>query len=463
MIDVVFSSLEFLAGFLPVFLVLYFCTPSGYRNITLLVGSILFYAYGEPVYVFLLAGSVLVNYLAGKHLAADEGTDGKKKKLQGKRRLLYGVTAAADILVLCFFKWMPQTGLFTGVTVLPMGISFYTFQILSYLTDVYRGEIPPEKSFVRLSAYIVMFPQLVAGPIVNYSEVSEDLKKRSHSLRDVDCGLKVFVAGLALKVLLADRLSLIWNQIQVVGFESISTPYAWLGAVAYSIQIYFDFYGYSLMAVGLGRILGFSLPQNFDQPYMARSIREFYRRWHMTLGRWFQKYVYIPMGGSRRGMLCTVRNLFVVWVLTSFWHGGSLHFLAWGMSLFLCIVLERLLDRKNLLSKSRVLSRCYVWFVIPLTWMCFAISDFHELGIYFGRLFGVVGGVSVNPADVLRVLAECGGTLLLGILLCTPLPKKLFERFKDHPLGMLLLAVLFWLCVDQLRQNGNNPFLYFRF
>lgn len=460
MIDVIFNSVEFLLGFLPVFLVLYCATPAKYRNITLLVGSILFYAFGEPVYVFLLAGSVLLNYWVGRHLAIEKTTTKKNEK---KRRLLYGVMAVADVLVLCFFKWIPQTGLIVGVTGLPLGVSFYTFQILSYLTDVYRREIPPERSFVRLSTYIVMFPQLVAGPIVNYSEVSEDLKERRMSLENVDQGLKLFVAGLALKVLLADRLSLLWNQIRTVGVQSISTPYAWMGAVGYSLQLYFDFYGYSLMAVGLGRMLGFSLPENFDLPYMAKSIREFYRRWHITLGRWFQKYVYIPMGGSRGGALRTIFNLFVVWVLTSFWHGGGLHFLAWGMSLWFFIVLERLLDRKGFLEKSRVLSHCYVLLVIPLTWMCFAIPDFGELGIYFGRMFGFVEGVHVNPTDYVRALQDCGLVMAAGILLCTPISKRLYGRFKDTGAGMFALAVLFWLCVDQIRQNGNNPFLYFRF
>ena len=249
MINVIFNSVEFLLGFLPVFLVLYCATPAKYRNITLLVGSILFYAFGEPVYVFLLAGSVFLNYWVGRRLVTEKTTTKKSEK---KRRLLYGAMAAADVLVLCFFKWIPQTGFMAGVTGLPLGISFYTFQILSYLTDVYRGEIPPERSFVRLSTYIVMFPQLVAGPIVNYSEVSDDLKERRMSFENVDQGLKLFVAGMALKVLLADRLSLLWNQIRTVGVQSISTPYAWMGAVGYSLQLYFDFYGYSLMAVGLG-------------------------------------------------------------------------------------------------------------------------------------------------------------------------------------------------------------------
>lgn len=453
----VFNSIEFLLYFLPAFTLIYYLTPVRYRNITLLAGSIFFYAYGEPVYVLLLMGSVLVNFAVGKYLSIE------RKKNSSRRRLLFWVTAGADVFVLCFFKCVPQTGWLSGSVGLPLGISFYTFQILSYLADVYRGEIYAEKSLLRLGTYIAMFPQLVAGPIVNYSEVSEDLQSRSYRLAYVDEGLKIFVAGLSLKVLLADRLSVLWHQIQTVGFISISTPYAWLGAIGYSMQIYFDFYGYSLMAVGLGRMLGFHLPENFNMPYMAKSVREFYRRWHMTLGRWFAKYVYIPLGGSRRGMFRTVVNLFIVWMLTSFWHGGGLHFFAWGMSLWLLIVMERLFDRKGLLAKSRVLSHCYVLFVIPLTWMCFAIPDFGDLGIYFGRLFGFVQGINVNKADVTGALADYGVFLALGILLCTPLPKKLFEKWKDNVAGMFLLAVLFWMCVGRIMAEGNNPFMYFRF
>lgn len=445
----VFNSVEFLLGFLPIFLLLYYLTPVRFRNITLLVGSVVFYTYGEPRYIFLLMGSVAVNFILGRYLYG--------------RRWLFILAAAVNVLMLFFFKCMPLTEGFADKGGLPLGISFYTFQTISYLTDVYRGEIACERSIVRFGTYISMFPQLVAGPIVNYSEVSDDLKARTYRLSYVDAGLKIFVAGLVLKVLLADRLAILWHEIQTVGAVSISTPLAWMGAFGYSLQIYFDFYGYSLMAVGLGKMLGFSLPENFDLPYMSKSVREFYRKWHMTLGRWFKKYVYFPLGGSRKGTLRTCFNLFIVWALTSFWHGSSLNYFAWGMSLWLFIVLERLLDRRGFLEKSRVLSHCYVLFVIPLTWMCFAIPDFKELLTYFGRMFGVVQGVNVNGADAARAFYNYGVLFGVGILLCTPLPKKLFLKWKDSFAGMFILAVLFWMCVEQIMKMGDNPFMYFRF
>ena len=244
---------------------------------------------------------------------------------------------------------------------------------------------------------------------------------------------------------------------------SISTPLAWLGAFSYSMQLYFDFYGYSLMAVGLGRMLGFKLPQNFNMPYMAKSIREFYRRWHMTLGRWFQKYIYIPLGGSRRGLAVTLRNLLIVWLLTSFWHGAGAHFFFWGLGLCLFIMLERIMDMGGVLDRSKVFGHLYVLFVVPLTWVCFAIPDLGDLRTYFGRLFGFVAGVNVKAGDFLQALQNYGLYLLVGVLLCTPLPKKLFERFKNNFFGMVILAILFWMCVDRIYSAGNNPFMYLRF
>lgn len=453
----VFNSVEFLLGFLPVFILLYYLTPVKYRNCTLLISSILFYAYGEPFYVFLLMASVLANFWAGKSLAIN------RQMNQNKRRAVYVLTVAADVMVLAFFKWASFLPWLPEDFGLPLGVSFYTFQILSYITDVYRGDIRAERSIVRLGTYISMFPQLVAGPIVNYSEVSADLRQRSYSLENVDKGLKNFVFGLSMKVLLADRLAILWNELQTVGFESISTPLSWLGAFSYSMQIYFDFYGYSLMAVGLGQMLGFSLPENFNMPYVAKSVREFYRRWHITLGRWFKNYVYIPLGGSKKGILRTIFNLFVVWVLTSFWHGGSINFLIWGLSLWLLIVLERIFDKKGYLSKSRVLSHAYVLFVIPLTWMCFAIPDLADLRTYFGRMFGFAMGINVNAADFTKTLSNYGMLLLTGIFMCTPIPKRLFERYKNGFAGMLILAALFWASVWRIMMEGNNPFMYFRF
>lgn len=454
-----FNSTEFLLGFLPVFILLYYVTQVKYRALILLAGSIFFYAYGEPVYVLLLIVSIALNYTAAK------GIGKKRKRNNWRRRRLYVCMIVLNVLVLAVFKWLPVLGSslpFADIG-MPLGISFYTFQILSYLTDVYRGEIAAETSFIKTAAYISMFPQLVSGPIVRYGDVSAALKSPKMNAEDFDRGLKTFVCGLALKVLLADRLAILWREIQTTGFISISTPLAWMGAFGFSLQIYFDFYGYSLMAMGLGRILGFSLPENFRMPYMADSVREFYRRWHMSLKNWFQQYIYIPLGGSRKGTRRTVLNLLAVWILTSLWHGGSLNFLLWGLSLWLFITLERTLFSKWRLGKYNIPGHLYVWFVIPLTWMCFAIADLRELGIYFGRMFGFIKGVSVYSGDFAKALGNYGIFFLIGLILCTPLPEKLYKKCRDSLPGMLLLALLFWLCIWRIQAEGNNPFMYLRF
>lgn len=423
------------------------------------MGSIIFYAYGEPFYVLLLIASIVLNFAAAKYI-------GKKKKRPNRRRkTLYVCMIVLNVLILSAFKWLPVYGSSLGLAGvgMPLGISFYTFQILSYLTDVYKGEIAAERSFIKTAAYISMFPQLTSGPIVRYEEISEAMRAPRMKVRNFDEGLKTFVCGLALKVLLADRLAILWREIQTTGFISISTPLAWLGAFGYSLQIYFDFYGYSLMAMGIGKILGFSLPENFRMPYMADSVREFYRRWHMSLKNWFQKYVYIPLGGSRNGKQRTVLNLLAVWVLTALWHGGSLNFLLWGLSLWFLIILERAFFSRCRLGKWKILGHLYVWFVIPLTWMCFAISNLRELGIYFGRMFGFVGGVSVYSGDFAKALSNYGIYFGIGLLLCIPPVEKLCKKCRDSLLGMILLALLFWLCIWRIQVEGNNPFMYRRF
>lgn len=480
----VFSGIEFLLGFLPVFLVIYYLTPVKYKNIIIFIGSLFFYAYGEPKYIFLLLLSMIVNYAFGRMIEPKYRASKKRKpkrqeiekfrKSEYKRKLCFIAIVVLNVAVLVLFKWTPD-----GLG-LPLGVSFYTFQVISYLVDVYRGEIKAERSFLKLGTYICMFPQLVAGPIVNYSEVSETLKKPVVSGKQFDCGLKTFVWGLVLKVLIADRLSLLWREIATIGYVSISTPVAWMGAFSYSMQIYFDFYGYSLMAIGLGRMLGYSLPINFDLPYMAKSIREFYRKWHMTLGRWFTKYVYIPMGGSRKGVVRTMCNLLVVWVLTSFWHGGSLNFLLWGMLLCLFIMAEKmigmLLKKQNKSAESNgrevpksvavlrnVLGHCYVLLVIPVTWMCFAIGKTTDLYHYLGRMFGFVEGLNVNPLMFAEKWSKYGILLLIAAFLCTPVAEKFFNKWRDRLPGMVVLTGLFWLCVWYLVTMGDNPFMYFRF
>lgn len=434
----------------------YYLTPAKAKNFVLLAGSLVFYTCGEPWYVLLLVMSVLLNFYSAKMI--------DRIKEQGDRRAVFLMTFFVDVGLLAFFKLSPFMQKWLGGEIaLPLGISFYTFQILSYLIDVYRREIPAEKSLISFATYAAMFPQISSGPIVYYSEISGALHGRRVTLKDLDNGLKTFVYGLGMKILVADRLAILWHELQTTGFVSISTPLAWLGAFSYSMQLYFDFYGYSLMAVGLGRMLGFKLPQNFNMPYMAKSIREFYRRWHMTLGRWFQKYIYIPLGGSRRGLAVTLRNLLIVWLLTSFWHGAGTHFFFWGLGLCLFIMLERIMDMGGVLDRSKVFGHLYVLFVVPLTWVCFAIPDLGDLRTYFGRLFGFVAGVNVKAGDFLQALQNYGLYLLVGVLLCTPLPKKLFERFKNNFFGMVILAILFWMCVDRIYSAGNNPFMYLRF
>lgn len=463
----VFSSVEFLLLFLPIFLILYRLSPDGMKNAVLLVGSLIFYAFGEPEYLALLMVSVLANYMVALHLGQGTRQRGKdkrqkKSKYEKRRKRLFVGALIANTGVLILFK----AG--TGELGLPLGISFYTFQILSYLIDVYNGEEKRETSFIRLATYITMFPQLISGPIVSYGEVRGSLRERKFTVEGLEDGLKVFTIGLASKVLLADRVGLLWREVQVTGFESISTPLAWLAAIAYSMKIYFDFYGYSLMAMGLGRMLGFELPENFRHPYMACSVRDFYRRWHITLGRWFRRYVYIPLGGNRRGELRTVCNLLVVWGLTAVWHGSTANFLIWGMLLWMLIVFERQLsalgaDRLVKKGPLRIVPHLYLLAVIPVTWVCFAVTDVSQLQIYLGRMFGVTEGIRVSAGDWMKALGNYWYLLGIGVFACTPLLQKCFDRWKNNFFCKLLLVALFWFCVWRLQVEGQNPFMYFTF
>ena len=465
--------------FLPIFLFLYFITPNKLKNVTLIIGSFLFYAACGLENMLLLSVTILFDYWAGRGIGAIDQLN-RKKERQGKwaGRLLFAAAAAANLAVLFWYKRAPGE-------LLPVGLSFYVFQSVSYLADVYRREIRAEVSFTRYAAYISMFPQLTSGPVVYYSEVEHDLANRRCSMKLADEGLKQFVIGLAFKVLLADQAALLWNDIQVRGFVSISTPLAWLGAYAYSMQLYFDFCGYSMMAVGLGKILGFRLPDNFNLPYAAGCIRDFYRRWHITLGRWFSKYVYIPLGGNRKGLARTLFHLLIVWLLTIAWHGSSWNFVIWGLILWFFISLEKIVaavrkrgkknkdgvqeshsDRKKGVVRrflAGCLSHLYVWLVIPISWVCFAIEDLDELVIYLGRMTGLTEGVNVNHGDFAGAVQDYGILLALCVLMCTPWAKKIYEKHKDGIVGMAVLAVLFWWCVYQILLKGNNPFMYLHF
>lgn len=437
----VFSSIEFLLYFLPIFILVYMIVPQKARNGVLVIGSMIFYAYGDLRWLGLLAVSAAGNFMAAR-------------VIRRKRGLIAAV--AVNIGVLILFKY------YQGGAMLPMGISFYTFQAVSYLVDVYRREVPAERKFVDFAAYIMMFPKLVMGPITDYRDVRRQLRRRSCNAESLQEGLKLFILGLCGKVLLADQLALLWQEVQVTGFESISTPLAWIAAVAYSLQLYFDFAGYSVMAMGLGHMLGFSLPENFRQPYMAKSVREFYRRWHMSLGDWFCKYVYIPLGGSRRGEGRTVCNLLIVWLLTSLWHGITGNFLIWGMGICLLIILERQAGR---LWKGKAPAICHLYLcaVIPVTWMCFAITDLGQLGIYLSRMFALGEGVAVHAGDWRNALSDYGLLLSAGVAASTPLVRWAYQKLEKHWFGMLLLAAGFWFCVHRIMLVGENPFMYRNF
>lgn len=449
----VFSSFEFLFRFLPFFFILYFITPTRFKNHILFAASIAFYTVGEAEYVLLLLACALVNYLFAR-LMYRNAVYGR-----GNRQKLWLILALGyDFGVLFFFKY-------SGLSVrLPLGISFYTFQIAAYIIDVYRGKVPVEKSFVKLGTYLTMFPQLVAGPIINYSEVRLALSERRVTLEQFEQGLKLLIVGLGAKVIIADRIGMLWNQIQTIGFASISTPLAWMGVFAYAVELYFDFAGYSMMARGLGSMLGFDIPINFRHPYLSKSVSEFWRRWHITLGKWFREYVYIPLGGNRKGTLHTFFNLTVVWALTALWHGADCNYLIWGASLLFFLTLEKLFLSKYL-ERSKVIGHLYVLFFVPLTWVAFAVSDVRQLGIYFMRLFPVYRSpeMVINQMDYVKYMQDYWPLFVLGMLFSTSIPAALYKMFEKKWIGNIAVLFIFALSMYYLTVSTNNPFMYFNF
>ena len=329
--------------------------------------------------------------------------------------------------------------------------------------DVYRGTVAPERSLLTFGTYLTMFPKLVSGPIASYTELQPEFGARDVSLRQAVDGLKLFVFGMALKVLLANQLGGLWRDVTTIGFESLSTPLAWMAAFAYSFQLYFDFWGYSLMAIGIGRMLGFHIPENFRCPYLALSMTEFWRRWHITLGTWFREYLYFPLGGSRCSRGRMIFNLLVVWLATGLWHGAHLNFLLWGLGLFAVLVVEKLW-LKQYLDRWPILGHLYMIVLIPVSWAVFSVSDFGQLGAYFGRLFPLFSRTAAAyPLDFLKYGKTYGVFLILGLLCSTSLPAYLYRRLKGTWVGAVILAVLFWLCLYCLSKGMNDPFMYFRF
>ena len=462
-----FSSISFLYYFLPLTLFFYFAVPGKLKNTVLLLCSIVFYAWGEPKYIFLMGISILLGY--GFGLLVEK----YRESLLGRSFCAVSVCISLSFLV-CFKYtdfFIENFNAVTGLSVpllriaLPIGISFYTFKLASYVLDVYGKKVRAERKFTDFGTYLCMFPQLIAGPIVKYTDMAGQLKKRKYLSENLEEGLKTFTLGLASKMLLANPCGAFWNRVQVIGFESISTGMAWLGAFSFTFQIYFDFNGYSLMAMGLCRMLGFSIRPNFNQPYLSKSLTEFWRRWHVSLGTWFREYIYIPLGGNRKGKPVWVRNMFIVWLLTGVWHGAEWNFFLWGVFLFLVLMLEKLLWLP-FLEKSRIFSRIYMAALIPISWMLFAITDIKELFVYLGRMFGV-GTVALSGnalhTELIMAFKSCGVQWLLCILLILPFPARWYEKHKKQRICIFLLLCIFWISVYQIIYTKSNPFLYFRF
>lgn len=441
-----FNSIPFLFYFLPVFLAAYYIFPKSWRGGVLVLGSLLFYwlACGHKLWCLgLLVGLTLLTYFAGRALE------------RFRREWLLGGFLALLAAILVFLKCY-QAGSW-----LPVGLSFYLFQMAGYLVDVYCRRAGAERNLLSYGAEITMFPKLLSGPLAEPNRLQVQAQNPCCCVRVFHLGLQELILGLGMKTLLADRLGGLWAQAGVIGYQSISAPFAWMALTAYAMRLYFDFWGYSLMAQGLGRMLGYHLPKNFLEPYSAKSVSDFYRRWHATLGAWFRKYIYYPLGGSRKGTGRTLVNLCVVWAMTGFWHGVGGNYMLWAAFLCLLIINERLWLGK-ILNRSRIICHVYTVFMILLSWAPFAIGDWGELKVFLERLFGLGAG-ALNGQDYLVWGREYGGMLLAGVLFATPLPKKLWHRIQSSAFADVILFLLFWIAIYFIATSAQDPFLYFQY
>ena len=457
----VFSSILFIFRFLPIAMGIYFLTPKKLKNLSLLILSLIFYSWGEPRYFLLMIASIFVDYFISINI--EKNNKNKKIKI-----LLLAISIIFNVGILFFFKYINffieninsifNMSLNNVKITLPLGISFYTFQTMSYTIDVFLGKVKAEKNIINFGAFVCLFPQLIAGPIVKYIDISKELKNRDINLDEIQEGIRLFILGLGSKVLIANNIGSLWNEVETMGFNNISTILAWMGIIAFSLQIYFDFNGYSLMAIGLGKILGFNFPNNFNYPYESRSITEFWRRWHITLGQWFKQYVYIPLGGNRLGRARTYFNLFIVWFLTGFWHGASYNFILWGLYFFISICMEKN-GLLNLLNKHKLISHIYTIFFILVGWVLFAVIDLNQIINFFKKMFIFNAG-----NEWIYYLRNYIITYTIAIIFSTSFLKKIYNKFvKNNIVDTIILITIFLLSIAYLVDSSYNPFLYFRF
>jgi len=475
----VFSSLLFLFRFLPVVMILYFlsaklCKTKTISNTILFFTSLIFYAWGEPIYVTLMLFSTVVDYTHGMLVEKSLAKDNRKA---AKAAVISSMVI--NLALLGFFKYSDFlianiNGIFgTAIPLLnlplPIGISFYTFQTMSYTVDVYRGHAKAQHNILSFGAYVALFPQLIAGPIVQYKTVAEELNDRRENFDDFSSGVTRFITGVGKKVLLANSAGAIWDSVLAMELETLPVLTAWIGILAYTFQIYFDFSGYSDMAIGLGRMFGFHFLENFNYPYMSRSVTEFWRRWHISLGTWFKEYVYIPLGGNRKGPAKHIRNIFVVWLLTGIWHGANWNFIIWGVYFGILLLIEKFFLLKFMDKLPRFAGHVYTMFLVIISWAIFAIEDSGTLSKYLGAMFGAGG--SLASRESLYLLASNAVLFVILIIASTSLPKYIACKVMDklgsgipHALVKnLALIAIFLLSTAYLVASTYNPFLYFRF
>ena len=463
-----FTSISFLYYFLPALIIIYFITPKKYKNIILLIASLLFYFYGEPKYVFLMILEIIIAYIGA--ILID------KYKNQSKNILI--TTLFIHVFLLIIFKYtdfiiqtindISNANIKLLNIALPIGISFYTFQIISYIIDVYNGKVNVQKNIIKLATYVSLFPQLVAGPIVRYQTVEKELDDRVHSFNNFAYGIRRFTIGLAKKVLIANALGELCSKASATSEETV--VFFWIFGISYMLQLYFDFSAYSDMAIGLGRIFGFHFPENFNYPYISKSITEFWRRWHISLSTWFKDYVYIPLGGNREGKYKQIRNILIVWLLTGIWHGANWTFLIWGLLFGIILIIEKIWLNKFMEKLPSFIRRIYVLFIVMILFIIFNSDNMQVALTNIKGLFGMNGEVFINDYT-LHYLKSYLLILIISLFGATPFIKTLIDKLRKNKyvnniiniLEPILIVIILFVVTSYLIDNSYNPFLYFRF
>ena len=465
----VFSSIVFLYIFLPIMLLIYFIVPNKFKNAVMILASLIFFAWGEIRYIFIMLLLAIMDYICGQKI-------NKYFENKNKKKIFLFIDIGVNLLILFFFKYadfiITNINHITNLDIpllnipLPIGVSFNTFQSLSYIIDVYRGTVKCEKSFYNYLAYTTLFPQIIAGPIVRYETVDEELEEKNISIDNFTIGIKRFIIGLGKKVLIANNIGALWNIIEMGDYSNLTFVLSWFGIIAFALQIYFDFSGYSDMAIGLAKIFGMDFDENFNFPYISKSITEFWRRWHMTLSSWFKDYVYIPLGGNRKGFIKQIRNILIVWFLTGAWHGASWNFILWGLYFGVILILEKLFILKVLEKTGKIFSHIYAIILILIGWVIFAFEDLSKIGTYFNAMFNINNFVN---NETLYYVRNYGLITIIGILCSTLLIKNFIEKLNKSDkkrykiLEIIFYMAIFILCTANLVSDSFNPFLYFRF